>query len=375
MMRRALPLILALGLVVGLAVVSEAGIKVGGSLRNELTYSWFDDDFEGNGDLFRFDIFNISTSRLKFTYLSDDKRFKGYAEINMSSRSEGLNIYTRRAYFSYSWDGGSILLGQTGDMANSYANNQVLDGDRSLIGYGWAYWNRIEQIRLTLGRKYKFKTAITAPRKDQTLIFQTGEGIGSNQAVYHYLPAFEAALDINLGNVNVYPWIRYELTHVDYTHPARFDERTVHFHSVDAGLQVSGEFGLIGFTAGFHYGFNTSMSFPSGVGFFWDSPGYPILSYETEDLANHKQVSTFGELRVGQLSLGAGFQRGTRQELDGVEIWDQAAFTWAAYVNYRIVCGKINFVPEVFYIDGGEGQDGENQGGVFKAGLFMSLDF
>ena len=260
-------------------------------------------------------------------------------------------------------------------MANSYANSQVLDGDRSLIGYGWAYWDRIEQIRLTLGQKYKFKTAITAPRKDQTLIFQTGEGIGSNQSVYHYLPAFEAALDISLGNVNIYPWIRYELTQVDYTHPADFDRRTIHFHSVDVGLQVNGQFGLVGFTAGFHYGFNSTMKLPSGIGFFWDSPGYPILSYETEDLANHKQVSTFGELRLGDLALGAGFQRGTRQKLDGIEIWDQAAFTWAVYVNYKIPFGRLNFIPEVFYIDGGEGQSGEDLGSVFKAGLFVSLDF
>lgn len=375
MMRKVLALILTLGFVAGLTVVAEAGVKIGGSLRNELTYSWFNDDFEGNGDLFRLDIFNISTSRLKFTYLSEDKRFKGYAEINLSSRTDGLNVYTRRAYFSYRWDGGSILFGQYGDMANSYANNQVLDGDRSLIGYGWAYWNRIEQIRLTLGQKYKFKAAVSAPRKDQTLIFQTGEGIGSNQAVYHYLPAFEAALDISLGNINVYPWIRYELTHIDYTHPAEFDRRTIHFHSLDVGLQIKGDFGLVGFTAGFHYGINTSMGFPSGVGFFWDSPGYPILSYETGNMADHRQVSTFGELRIGQLSLGAGFQRGSRKELDGVELWDQAAFTWAVYANYKIPFGKINFIPEVFYIDGGEGQNGDNLGSVFKAGLFVSLDF
>ncbi len=375
MIRKAVTLILALGFAAGLVSVAKAEVRLGGSLRTELTYAWYNDDFEDNGDLTRLDIFSISTSRLKFAYLSDDKRFKGYAEINLSSRSDGLNVYTRRAYFSYSWDDCTLILGQYGDMANAYDNNQVLDGDRSLIGYGWAYWDRIEQIRLIMGHKYKFKAAITSPRKNQTLIFQTGEGIGSNQAVYHYLPAFEAALDISLGNINIYPWIRYELTHIDYTHPSQFDRRTTHFHSVDTGIQIKGDFGLVGFTAGFHCGFNSSMSIPSGIGFFWDSPGYPILSYETEDLADHKQITTFGELRIGQLSLGAGLQRGTRQELDGVEIWTQAAFTWAAYANYRIPFGRINFVPEVFFIDGGEGQDGEDLGSVFKAGLFVSLDF
>ena len=115
MLKRMLTVALAFGLCLGLVATSSAAdVKIGGSLRLELTYAWFDADFVpvpyasgGVNDQFQLQNFNTVNSRLNFTYLSDDKKFKGFAEIQLRARTQGTNVSTRHAYFSYSWGSGS----------------------------------------------------------------------------------------------------------------------------------------------------------------------------------------------------------------------------------------------------------------------------
>ncbi len=361
MLKKLMVVALALTFVMGFAAVAAAGnVKIGGSLRTEFTYAWYD-DVPGEVDTFQFDAFHISSSRLKFTYLSDDKKFKGYAEIRLRSRSVGNNVDVRHAYFSYSWDGGSILFGQTGGMCESYFPSQWLDGANSIIGYGKLWFSRLEQIRLTLGQKYKLKLAIEAPSKTTLPIDEAGDPIAG--ASYRYFPAFAAALDLSFGNVNVYPWIRWEWNRVD----TATDD--LNWHSLDFGLEISGDFGLVGFTVGAGYCINGS---PSGT---IGGPAVPIYDAATDEWADHKNFNVFAELRISGLSIGGGYAQASRDDLNGVDQWAGDPYTASVYANYSIPFGKITFIPEIVWEDFGESSSGGDNGQAIKVGLFAVLNF
>ena len=155
--------------------------------------------------------FHIPGSRLKFTYLSDDKKIKGYTEIRLRSRSQGLNIDIRHAYFNYSWDGSSVLFGQASSVVSQYYSNQMLEAGNCQIGYGKAYQSRTEQIRLTMSDKYKQMFTMESSKVTSDYEDADGNTVGLG---YTSFPAFSAAMDMSFGNVNIYSWIRWEWNRV-----------------------------------------------------------------------------------------------------------------------------------------------------------------
>jgi hypothetical protein len=362
MFKKLMVVAMALTFALGFAAAAAAAdVKVGGSLRTELTYAWYDAEASPIGDdTFQLDAFHISSSRLKFTYLSDDKKFKGYAELRLRSRSQGNNIDVRHAYFSYSWDGGSILFGQTGGMSDAYFPSQFLDTANSIVGFGKMWFNRLEQIRLTLGQKYKLKLAIEAPSK--TGVFVDGDGAVTGLD-YRYFPAFAAALDLSFGNVNIYPWVRWEWERVET------GSSDVNWHALDFGLDISGDFGLVGFTVGATYGINSA-----GIGVV-GGPAFPVFNADYSERSDHSMFTVFGELRVGGLKIGGGYAAASREDLEGVDLWAGDPYTAAVYANYSIPFGKITFVPEIVWENFGEDTAGANRGNAIKVGLFAMLNF
>jgi hypothetical protein len=368
MLKRILTGALALGLCLGLVGVAGASdVKIGGSLRLELTYAYFNDGFvpipfatDGVDEKFQLQTFNTVSSRLHFTYLSDDKKFKGYAEIQLRSATQGTNVSTRHAYFQYDWGSGNLQIGHSSVPMSAYANNQILDGTDALIGYGWAYFGRREQIRMRWGDKYKLHLIAIAPRQTN---------IGNADSGWFYLPRFGAALDMSFGNITVYPWIAWEWPHLS------FGGEDFSFHSLDFGLQLKGDFGLVGFTVAGHYGFNTSMSSPNGLGLGGDIAGYPVIDPVTDDRANHKQYTVFGELRIGGLSIGGGYQQASRDTLNGVELWANDPYSMAFYANYAIPFGKIVIIPEILWQNSGEDEAGNDLGDAIKVGVYCALGF
>ena len=364
MLKKMMVAALALTFVLSFAAFAAAAdVQIGGSLRTEVMWSYYDDEASPTGDsTMELKNFHISGSRLKFTYLSDDKKFKGYTEIRLRSRSTGLNIDIRHAYFSYSWDGGSILFGQTSPISSPYFSNQMLETCNGQIGYGKAYQARTEQIMLTMGDKYKLMFAIESPKVTSDYEDADGNTVGLG---YTYFPAFSAAMDMSFGNVNIYPWIRWEWNRVTTD-----DNEDVNWHSLDFGLSMTGDFGLVGFSLEAAYGINTSQTDYNGNG-----SAAPIFDSAWDEKSDHKQLSIWGELRVGGLSVGAGYQVASRDDLDGVELWANDPWTASAFANYKIPFGKITFYPEILWENYGEDENGVDQGNAIKFGLYAVMNF
>lgn len=361
MLKKMMVAALALTFALGFAAAAVAEVKIGGSLRTEFTYAWYDAAASPTGDdTFQLDNFHISSSRLKFSYFSDDKRFNGYVELRLRSRTTGNNVDVRHAHVSYNWNGGNILFGQHGGMSDFYLPHQYLDSANSLFGFGKLWFNRVEQVRLSLGHNYKIKMAIESPT-------HTGDFVNGDGAVtgldYRFFPAFAAALDLSFGNVIVYPWARWEWERIQ----AGADD--INWHSLDFGLEISGDFGLVGFLVGAAYGINSS-----GIGVV-AGPATPVFDATYSEKSNHKQFSFFGELRIGGLRIGGGYAKATRDDLDGVDLWAGDPYTAAAYANYVIPFGKITFVPEILWENFGEDTDGGDRGNAVKVGLFAVLNF
>ena len=357
---------LALTFVLGFAAFAAAAdVTVGGSLRTELTWAYYDDEASPSGDSnFELKNFHISSSRLKFTYLSDDKKFKGYTELRLRSRSsQGLNVDVRHAYFSYSWDGGSILFGQTSPIASPYFSNQILETANANIGYGKAYFARTEHDHADHGREVQTEVRHRVTSGDQRL---RGPGRQRHRLRLCLFPGLSPpAMDMNFGNVNIYPWIRWEWNRI-YTD----QEDDVNWHSLDFGLSMTGDFGLVGFSLEAAYGINSAQTDPNGSG-----QAAPIFNATWDEQSDHKQLAFWGELRIGGLSLGGGYQQASRDDLDGVEVWAEDPWTASAYANYKIPFGKITFMPEVYWENYGEDENGVDKGNAFKFGLFAIMNF
>ncbi len=352
-MKKMMVLVVALGLVMGFAGLVSAGVTVGGDLRLETTYGFFDTDWSTYNHAVSKSFvstaqWNNSTSRLKFRWKSGN--YGAYVEIGAYGNWAGSNVATRRTEFWYNWDGGQIFFGQGYHLSEHYWPSQYLLGALSLIGYGKNYLGRTEQIKLTLGKKHKLVLGAYSPQK-------TGVGVWSGGRYFHNLPAFAAALHLNFGNVRLTPWINYEL--VQWENANTSDT----YNSLDFGLRLAGDFGLVGFSVAVSYGINTSQSSP-----VISSLPYVVNNNVTDDAT---QFDLWGELRIGDLSLGGGFASADRQD------WANTPFRYGAYASYKIPFGPITFRPEIVYLNDGEDQSAAKTklGGVCYAGVFTNIAF
>lgn len=346
-MKKLMALALVLGLVLGVSGIAAAGVTLSGDIRNELTYGFYDDDYDrANSGVAKSYIdvrtFNNHSSRLKIRWASADKKYGAYVELGVYNSSVG----TRRTEFWYNWDGGQIWFGQGYHVSEHYWPNQWLDGGLSLIGYGKHYLGRSQQVKLTLGKKHKLALAIIAPKKGS---------VWTGGRTYHVIPALAAAYHMSFGNVRVTPWVNYEL--VLWENANNSDS----YSSLDLGIRLAGDFGLIGFSVALTYGLNSSQS--SAVG---SSAPYVVANSVNDDVS---QFNVWGELRIAGLSLGAGYVQATRTD------WSNNPFRVGAYASYKIPFGPMTFRPEVVWLNNGENTASVKQGNQFLVGVFTNIAF
>ncbi len=82
-----------------------------------------------------------------------------------------------------------------------------------------------------------------------------------------------------------------------------------------------------------------------------------------------QQLSVWGELRIGGLSLGYGTAGAERQD------WSEKPRTQAAFVSYKIPFGAMEFIPEVVWFDNGQDETGVDLGSFVLAGVSCHLEF
>ena len=125
----------------------------------------------------------------------------------------------------------------------------------------------------------------------------------------------------------------------------------------------------MGFSREAAYGINSAQTKYNG-----DSAA-PIFDSAWDEKSYRKQLSFWGELRVGGLSVGTGYQQASRDDLDGVELWTDDPWTASAFVNYKIPFGKVTFYPEILWESYGDDEDGVDKGSAFKFGRYAVLNF
>lgn len=346
-MKKLMVLVLALGLVLGMSGLASAGATLSGDLRNELTWAFYDADYDtansGVGKSY-VDVrnFNNHSSRLKVRWASADKKYGAYVEFGVYNSA----MSTRRTEFWYNWDGGQIWFGQGYHVMEHYWPNQWLDGGLSLIGYGKTYLGRNQQVVLTLGKKHKLKLAIMAPKKGS---------VWTGGRTYHIIPALSAAYHMSFGNVNVTPWVNYELVQWENAN------MTDNYSSLDLGVAMAGDFGLIGFSVALSYGLNSSQSGVPG-----SSLPRVINNQVSDDVST---LAAWGELRVAGLSVGAGYVTSDRAA------WANNPYTVGAYASYKIPFGPMTFRPEIVWLDNGESTTGSKNGNQILVGVFTNIGF
>ncbi len=351
-MKKFISLSLALVFALGLSAMVSAAVKVGGDVRLELTYGYYDEDFNlvNNGvdeEVLLLQGFHGSSTRLKVSYVTDDKKYKAYLETGIYSHTSGNANSTRQAYFQYNFSNGFVRLGQGYSVNEGPWMNQWLDSATSLIGYGNPYFGREELVRLNIGKKYKFMFQASRPTK--------GDVWGGVGEAYHVLPALAFGGEFSFGNVSVLPALRFENTQW------KDGSETDYYNSWDFGLALDGNFGLIGFTLEGTYALNTAAATP-----FRSIPSLDVNNRVDNDVNTY---SFWGEFRVAGLSFGYGY---TGASLQG---WSQDAYAQAGYINYRIPFGAIEFRPEIVYFDDGENENEVDLGSRLLFGVFSRLVF
>jgi hypothetical protein len=337
---------LALGLVFGLAGMSSAAVTTGGWLSYETSFTIWDDDSSMYDSYVAQTWGSPQANHLTVSYLSDDKKFGAILQVGIQTLGGGDGLWTKLANFYYDWGGGRILFGQDYDtMEHNWPT--YLTGGWSAIGIGKSYMDRNGMVKLTLGDKYKFNFALVRPLR--------GDVWGGTGTVYHQLPAISMAAILNLGNVTLTPWLRYENTLWED------GNNTDNYYTLDYGLWLHGQFGLVGFTLAVSNGVNTAQMRPTGSG----NPS--IVNGEVDD--NVYQLNYWGELRIGGLYMGYGMTQSSRGD------WTEDPYTQGVWAGYTIPYGQITFMPEILWEDYGESSMGTDNGSIFTFGLVSSLAF
>ncbi len=349
------------------AVDLNENLKIGGSIRFDVSYLSADEDLSSTGDdLTSINTFAMNITELHMNYISDDKKYEGYVELGLLSGNQDWgtaafapnSVYSRSMYFKYNFDGGNILIGQTDSLGSSWYGPTCLIPDWAGINdFGRDWIDRNEQIRLTFGQKVQFKLALVAPEKTTNIAGSTS---------YSQLPALEAAIDYKIDKITIYPYARWERVGLSVTSSGK----EVNWNSVDLGVDFVYDLDHYKLTAGVSYGLNSAGLYPVA----WSSP-YPIFDASFSNRADHHQLRFFGDVKIGDLHLGGGYAKASREDLNGVDQWVGNPSTKAVYANYWINFGKITFVPEVAWLDYGETTGGADRGKGLRVGLYAQLLF
>lgn len=345
-MRKLMQLIGIGVLVLGLVGTASAELKIEGFMALETAYG-YTTAAAGGTEEFELKRFGFGESNLAFVYTSDDGRFEALAELTLYGRSDGNPVELSQGYFAYNAGRWSVLFGQTDHTSDLIGPSQTLNDANALEGFGNSVIDTHEMILFTCGEKYKWLLGIDAPMKDS---------VWAGAADYRELPGLTLAAELNLGSVLIHPW-----GHVEYAR-GRVNGTDDSFVSADMGLDLNGEFGLIGFSVGFNYGINTAQNDPVVT-------GDPHLLPNGQVGSPTQQIGVWGELRVENLAAGYGRTFARRSD------WTGDAYTQAAYVNYTLSHGYLNFTPELVWYDLGEDQAGADQGQEVLVGVWTSIEF
>jgi hypothetical protein len=361
MMKKIIVLALALGLVIGVAGMSRAAVTVGGNLWMDYSYGVYSDDWSASNftidDSFvAISEWNNQWSSMSVAYSSDDKKFGAFVNWNVTGTWNANTIDLRQARFYYDWGGGRVTFGQKYDVMEHFWPSYTLLGDVA-IGYGKAYFDRREAAEIRWGDKYRFEFSLIRPiRGDVWSGVRTGE-------VYHTLPAVSGAAELNFGNVMIQPWVRWEYTVFDD------GDDSDGYTTVDYGISLNGEFGLIGVTANVSYGINTAQMAPLDGGTQWSGVANPTLDADGDVDDNHYQWNYWAELRIADLYIGAGGAQANRDD------WDEDPSRFIAWIGYAIPFGEITFRPEIIYKDNGETPTDADLGNAWYFGVSANLAF
>ncbi|MBW2618499.1 MAG: hypothetical protein JRC92_06465 [Deltaproteobacteria bacterium] len=348
-MKRLLFCILAVVLVLGLGGVSLAEVSIRGNVTLETSWGVYDDDWAGgDGYVGLHALTDNDGSTLCVEWTSDDDRFGAVLEIGLSDLAGGDAVETSLAFFTYTWDSGSILFGQDDSISDAVGPSQTLDAAAAIEGFGNSTLATNGKVSLSLGEEYKFIFALEDPYR--------GDVWGGTGQVFHTIPGLSAAAEISAGSVLIHPWVHYE--HTQWENGTDSDA----YNSLDMGLEIEGDFGLYGFAVGVNYGLNTAQN---GVVVSAD----PVLDAAGKVDGDVSQLGYWGELRIGGAALGCGRAQADRTD------WAETAYTQAVYANYAIEFGQATFVPEIVWFDNGEDGSGADMGSAFLFGLVASLEF
>ena len=345
-MKKTLLLVVVLVCLSGISSKALAKVELSGTLFMESTWAWESKEITGSDD--RISLFRLGAgeSVIGVRYTSDDGRYEGFGEMALFGRTDDLTVEAKAAWFAYQARDFNLRFGLAPTISDRYWPNQLLDDGAGLNGFGKVFFDRNEQIRLSMGETYRLMVTVEAPYRSS--VWEGGDS-------FSYVPALAASGELSFGNVQLNPWIRWE--------NIRFEDGDLEdsYHSLDCGLGITGDFGLIGFTVAGAYGINTAQDDPV-------LSGDPLLidNRVEEDV---KQVSIWGEVRIGALSLGGGYAKATRDD------WTEDPFRWSLFAGYTIELGQIAFQPEIAYFDQGEDDQGADLGSELLFGVSMTMEF
>jgi len=345
-MKRTIIPILGLLALLGPGPSAWAKVEFSGTLFMEST--WARDSKEVTGTEERISLFRLGVgeSLLGVRYLSDDGKYEGNAKLTMYGRTDGLTVEAKAAWFAFQAGPVNLRFGLAPTIADRYWANQLLNDGLGLNGFGKVFFERNEQIRLSVGETYRLMVTVEGPYR---------EGVWEGGESFYYIPALSASGELSFGQVQFNPWIRWE--------NVRFEAEDLDdsYNSLDFGLGITGDFGLIGFTVAGAYGINSAQDDPVG------SADPLLIDNRVEDSA--RQISFWGELKLGSLSLGGGYARSSRED------WAEDPFRWSLFAAYAIELGQIVFQPEIAYFDLGQDDQGTGLGSQLLFGVSMTLEF
>jgi hypothetical protein len=370
-MRKLVVLAVALAMVIGMVSMAQASMTVNGSVRTNIAYNFYSSTWSLNNRgidkaFGECAIFNNGFSRLKFKWASKDKKFSAYMELGMYdagkiNKEPNTEITkARRTEATYNHNGDilqSIMFGYGYvNMGGYYCPGSMAENGGCLWGRGSAGTGRKQQVRFHLFKKNTLELVFWKPSLEHVWIDTSGATPVNLGHVTTYLPTVGLAWNLNFKNFSIRPFGSLEI--VSWRDATSTDS----YNRIDTGVNMTGDFGLVGFDLELNYGIN-----PTDMLNTTSTPS--INATFTKVVDDVTAWSIAGQLRVGNLKVGAGYVSSSRN--------DWASDPWSAgyFVNYKLTFGPISFTPEIAYLDDGRDKDNKKLGTFVQAMLWTQMDF